>query len=241
MVSTHPSRVLNEAFNRKPYQGAAPETAEFVFIGMDANYSADIETCGIFEEVLEYHADGPGFWRKYGVHHPFLLPQYRGDGRRYHHTFAQIGFRPKHAESVSFIELLDFPTVGRNKLSLEDLTESHLMRIRNVIFNSRARFLFLSAGVLRLLEKTKQFSELSNVKREFSGLKVLFEDDSRTVFLHLHFSNYGKFELQLQSEARAIATLIQNCETSDSLNSYEWSYRQVPRHSTPLAEKTLQP
>ena len=163
-------------YKRQPYQGAAPESADFVFIGLDANYSTDIEASEVFAEVLEYHADGPGFWRKYGVHHPFLLPQYRGDGRRYHHTFAKIGFRPKHADCVSFVELLDFPTTGRNQLSLEDLNESHLKRIRNVIFNSRARFLFLSAGVLRLLERTKLFSELSNVKRDFRGLKVLFED-----------------------------------------------------------------
>ena len=210
MISAHPSRVLTEAFNRKPYQGAAPEAADFVFIGLDANYSPDIEASEVFAEVLEYHTDGPVFWRKYGVHHPFLLRQYRGDGRQYHHRFAKIGFRPEHADRISFIELLDFPTTGRNQLSLEDLNESHLMRIRNVIFKSRAKFLFLSAGVQRLLEKTKLFSELSNVKREFRGLKVLYEDDERTVFRHLHFSTFGTFEQQLQSEARAISSLIPN-------------------------------
>ncbi len=212
MVNAHPSRVLNEAFKRKPYQGAAPEKAEFVFIGLDANYSADIEASEVFAEVLEYHADGPVFWRKYGVHHPFLLPKYRGDGRRYHQTFAKIGFCPKHADCISFVELLDFPTTGRNQLSLEDLNESHLKRIRNLVFNSSAKFLFLSAGVQRLLVRTKLFSELSNVKREFRGLKVIFEDDDRTVFLHLHFSNYGKFEQQLQSEAHAISSLIPNSD-----------------------------
>jgi len=82
------------------------------------------------------------------------------------------------------------------------------MRIRNVIFKSRAKFLFLSAGVQRLLEKTKLFSELSNVKGEFCGLKVLYKDDERTVLRHLHFSTFGTFEQQLQSEARAISSLI---------------------------------
>ena len=212
MVNAHPSKVLSEAFNRKPYQGAAPESSDFVFIGSDANYSPDIEVSEVFAQVLEYHDDGPQFWKRYGVHHPFLLPQYRGDGLRYHHTFAKIGFRPNHSDSVSFTELLEFPTTGRNQLSLEDLNESHLKRIRNIIFNSRAKFIFLSAGVQRLLERTKLFSELSNVKRDFRGLKVLFEDDDRAVFLHLHFSNYGKFEQQLQSEARAISSLIPNSE-----------------------------
>jgi hypothetical protein len=218
MISAHPSRVLTEAFNRKPYQGAAPEAADFVFIGLDANYSPDIEASEVFAEVLEYHTHGPGFWRKYRVHHPFLLPQYKkGDGYRYHHRFAKIGFRPEHADRISFIELLDFPTTGRNQLSLEDLNESHLMRIRNVIFKSRDKFLFLSADVQRLLEKTKLFSELSNVKREFSGLKVLYEDNERKVkvFRHLHFSVFGIFEQQLQSEARAIYSLIPDSQTTN--------------------------
>jgi hypothetical protein len=189
-------------------------------IGLDANYSPDIEASEVFAEVLEYHTHGPGFWRKYEVHHPFLLPKYKGDGYRYHHRFAKIGFRPEHADRISFIELLDFPTTGRNQLSLEDLNESHLMRIRNVIFKSRAKFLFLSDRVQRLLEKTKLFSELSNVKREFLGLKVLYEDDERKVFLHLHFSNFGKFEQQLQSEARAISSLIPDSQTTNQTSGY---------------------
>ena len=208
MVNAHPSKVLTEAFNRKPYQGAAPESADFVFIGLDANYSPDIEASKIFPRVLEYQTDGPGFWRHHGVHHPFLLPQYKDDGRRYHSTFAKIGFRPEHADRISFVELLDYPTTGRNQLSAQDLDRSHLQRIRNVIFNSAVSFVFLSAGVQRLLLKTKQFNELSDVKRDVHGLKVLFENDNRKVFLHLHFSNYGKFEQQLQNEARAIASLI---------------------------------
>lgn len=210
MVSSHPSKVLTEAFKHKPYQGTAPELADFVFIGLAASYSPDIEASEVFPRVLEYHTDGPGFWRNYGVHHPFLLPQYRGAGRRYHENFAKIGFQPKHADCVSFLELLDFPTTSSNELSIQDLNESHLMRIRNVIFNSRAKFIFISDGVQRRLKKTKLFKELAKIKRESCGLNVWFKDEHRTVFKHLNFSNYGKFEQQLQSEARAIASLIPN-------------------------------
>lgn len=69
--------------------------ATFLFVGLDANYSPDLEASPSFQSVLEYHEDGVAFWRRYGVHHPFLLPEYRGDGRRYHRTFAKIGFKPK--------------------------------------------------------------------------------------------------------------------------------------------------
>lgn len=37
----------------------------------------------------------PSSWTKAGVHHPFLLPGYKGDRKYYHKTFAEIGFRPE--------------------------------------------------------------------------------------------------------------------------------------------------
>jgi hypothetical protein len=61
MVSSHPSKVLPEAFKHMPYQGTAPESADFIFIGLDANYSLDIEASKVFPLILEYHADGTGF------------------------------------------------------------------------------------------------------------------------------------------------------------------------------------
>lgn len=86
-----------------------PQSARFLFVGLDANYAADVEGSPIFPSLLKYHEDGPRFWRSTGVHHPFLLPQYKGDGRRYHLTFAKIGFRPSHADLVSFTELYGWP------------------------------------------------------------------------------------------------------------------------------------
>lgn len=183
-------------------------TTEFLFVGLDANYSSDIEQSTIFPKILEYHKDGPDFWRRHGVHHPFLLPQYNGDGRRYHQRFSKIGFQPKHANKVSFVELLNIPTVGRNSLAVEDLSESHLAVIRETIFKGRAKYIFLSPGVQRLMQTTRMFNELNKVKREFGALRVLYEDDDRAVFLHLHFSNYGKFEQQLQLEACEIAGFL---------------------------------
>ncbi|HLS99112.1 MAG: hypothetical protein WDA10_05710 [Porticoccaceae bacterium] len=208
MYRIHPSTILRELFARKPYQGADPCAARFLFIGLDANYAASIESGPIFEALVDYHRDGPAFWRRHGVHHPFLLPHYRGDGRRYHRNFARIGFEPRHAEQVSFLELLHVPTVGRNSLALEDLDGEHLATLRRAIFHGSAQFVFVSAGVLRLMVATGMFGELNGARRARGALSVLFEDDRRTVFLHLHFSNYGKFEQPLQAQAREIGGLV---------------------------------
>jgi hypothetical protein len=91
MYRPHPSAELNAKFAARPYQGVEPSAATFLFVGLDANYSLDLEQSPSFRRVLEYHEDGVAFWQRYGVHHPFLLPEYRGDGRRYHRTFARIG------------------------------------------------------------------------------------------------------------------------------------------------------
>ena len=209
MYQAHPSRALSDLFQRKPYQGAAPEKAEFMFVGLDANYSAGIEQSPILPNLLHYHEDGPAFWRQHGVHHPFLLPAYSGDGRRYHLTFAKIGFLANHADHVSFVELLHLPTVGRSRLEPRDLEQSHLQRLREAIFAGAAKYIFVSAGVLKLMGSTGAFRELLGAPTSSGALRVLFRDSRRTVFLHLHFSNYGKFEAQLQAGAEAIAGLLQ--------------------------------
>jgi hypothetical protein len=209
----HPSWALNEQFRRKPYQGVPPDNARFLFVGLDANYAADIEGSPIFQKLLQYHEDGVGFWRYNGVHHPFLLPQYKGDGRRYHRTFAKIGFQPMHADLVSFTELLDCPTVGRSRLIPDELNPAHLKALHRAIFRGSARFTFVSASVQRLMHASGMFPELSSVRRTFGALRVLYEGDDRAVFLNLHFSNYGKFEQQLQAEARAIASLLAHAST----------------------------
>lgn len=115
---SHPSEKLVKLFREKPWQGCNPSTAKFLFIGLDANYREDIETS--LPEVFEYLSCGVTFWRTRKIHHPFMLQHYRGSGKKYHEKFAEIGFTSKHAELVSFIELLHLPTVGANILSVED-------------------------------------------------------------------------------------------------------------------------
>lgn len=208
MYQTHPSAQLCELFKAKPWQGANPWQAEFLFVGLDANYAADVEAQPIFDALLRYHEDGPAFWRVHGVHHPFLLPAYRGDGRRYHRTFAKIGFTAQHAERVSFIELMHLPTVGRNVLHGSDLDAVHLQRLREMILHGQARHVFLPAGVQRLLMATGKFPELRPSTMTSGTLPVLHDDGQHRVYRHLHFSNYGKFEAQLRAEVEAIRGLI---------------------------------
>lgn len=208
MFQGHPSRTLAELFQRKPYQGTAPEAAQFLFVGLDANYAADIEGSPIFPSLLRYHEDGPAFWREHGVHHPFLLPRYTGDGRRYHLTFAKLGFGPEHADLVSFVELLHLPTVGRSSLVSRDLNTAHLRNVARALFQGTAKYSFVSAGVLRLMGATGLFPQVGSPRPSSGALRILYQDASRTVFLHLHFSNYGKFESRLRAEAREISLLM---------------------------------
>jgi hypothetical protein len=214
MYHQHPSAELNALFRHRPFQGAEPECARFVFVGLDANYDPNLELSSSLPSVLEYHADGVAFWRRHGVHHPFLLPTYRGDGRRYHLNFAKIGFTPDHAGQVSFIELLHVPTVGRNKLEATDLDPRHLARIDSLVTAGAARHVFLSAGVVGLMLATKKFGWLAQPEPSSGPLPVLYSRSETRVYLHLHFSNYGKFQAQLEREAQAIVRLI-NAETAN--------------------------
>ena len=208
MYTAHPSPALNSLFVRKPYQGADPHETKFLFVGLDANYEGQIEHSPIFGKIREYHEDGVGFWRRCGVHHPFLLPQYTGDGKFYHRSFARIGFKPDQAPHVSFIELLHIPTVGRNKLVPADLCEAHLEMLNDVLLRGAARHVFIPDGVARLMRATKLFSWLSKSPSEYLGpLGVLYRRGNKTIYRHLHFAVFGKFERRKADEVQAIQDL----------------------------------
>lgn len=209
MYAAHPSPELNEIFSCKPYQGVAPDKATYLFVGLDANYEALIDDKPIFSAIREYHNDGVAFWRRYDVHHPFLLPNYSGDGQFYHRSFARIGFGVEHAELVSFIELLHVPTVGRNKIATTDLDMGHLKRLNSAIMEGQAAHIFLPTGVAHLMSKTSAFPWLKRSPiEEVGSLGVLFRSPTKVVYSHLHFSVYGRFEQQKVEQAAAIRDLI---------------------------------
>lgn len=208
MYQPHTSDELNARFRHRPYQGVEPSAATFLFIGLDANYDPDLERSSSFQSVLEYHEDGVAFWQRHGVHHPFLLPEYRGDGRRYHRMFARIGFTSAHANLVSFTELLHVPTVGRNRLAPQDLDTPHLDKLNAAILHGKAKHIFISAGVASLMRASNAFPWLPRQPAVSGPLRVFYSEPSRSVYSHLHFSNYGKFQQQMENEAHAIAALM---------------------------------
>jgi hypothetical protein len=208
MYNIHPSEKLIQAFRKKPYQGCCPIQAEFLFIGLDANYAYDIEEQKIFPKVLEYHEDAISFWKKYNVHHPFLLDGYKGDGRKYHKEFSKIKLTCEDASRISFIELLHLPTTGRNDLRNADLDKSHLEYIHQAIFSQYTKAVFISDAVFRLMKKTSTFSWMQDARQiEGHSLKA-FNETSPLIYKHLHFSTYGKFQAQKEKELKAIHTII---------------------------------
>lgn len=209
MYMRHPSPELQRLFASRPYQGADPSRAKYVFVGLDANYDVNVDRSRFFERVREYHEDGPRFWREHGVHHPFLLADYTGDGRFYHRSFARIGFTAANADDVSFVEVLEIPTTGRSELEPYDLNPLHIARLAGELRGRRPGYVFLSSKVLRLLRGQAPFSFLpGRPQGEAFGLPLLFADGERYFLHHQHFSAYGKAAQQKQFEAQAIRRLL---------------------------------
>jgi hypothetical protein len=186
----HPSEKLRSLFKEKPWQGCNPPTAQFLFVGLDANYSADIEKS--LPEIFDYLHSGVEFWRRTNVHHPFRLPRYHGSGKKYHDKFAKIGFTPKHAELVSFIELLHLPTVGRRSLNVGDLSMSHMNSLSNIFDSGCAEYIFLSSKVATLMRQTNLFPWLHRKPlRKDGDLGVLRAQNGRIIYQMYHLSCYG--------------------------------------------------
>lgn len=156
----HPSAELRALFAQHavPTQGQSIDRATVVFLGLDANYSADLLAFpDFFERILGYHRDGVGFWKAHGVHHPFLLSEYplpkTGGGVPYHRRFAGMGLSPEFAEAVAFAELLDVPTTGRTeqKVFWELFDPAYADRLESVLTDGRRRLVILSGSVIRTM------------------------------------------------------------------------------------------
>ena len=193
MYLPHQNKKLQELFSRKTYQGADPASAQFLFFGLDANYAPDIGDKHYFSEVVSYLEDGARYWKERGVHHPFRLPEYKGDGKHYHNRFAEIGFTKEHADQVSFVELIDVPTHGKSNLKASDLNVTHLDRLLDWVQHGSAVYIFIPPGVSRLIRKTPQFFWLPEEPISHDGsLPVLFSSDKKVVFALFHFSCIGR-------------------------------------------------
>lgn len=192
----HPSTQLARAF--KGYQGQEPGAARYIFMGLDANFSLTIENEPIFPEVLQYLTDGVAYWKETKRHHPFLSPVYKkGSGYRYHLRFSQIGLTLAHADSVSFVELLECPTCGKsnNKRFMGLLDADYLRRLDALLISSeKAKSVFIARGAYaRLIEVGEQlgcFSWLPE-QRKFAQNRLYTIDIHTTLRVHVitHFSD----------------------------------------------------
>jgi len=203
----HPSTRLVAQFKQKPWQGCDPRSARYLFIGLDANYAMDIEY--LLPEVFDYLDNGVVFWQSHRVHHPFLLPSYTGSGKRYHLKFSDIGFTPDHADMVSFVEVLDLPTVGVNKLTPDDLSPVHLKFLADLLDQGSAEHVFLPSAVVSLLRKTGQFRWLPGQPKATGGaLRVLRERSEQVIYQMYHLSCYGWQLSELDRQIAQIRTMV---------------------------------
>lgn len=216
----HPSEELRVHFQNKPWQGNDPAKALFLFIGLDANYK-NIKDKEILREILDYHNDGVTYWRTKGVHHPFMLPHYRGAGKRYHCKFAEIGFAPEDAELVSFVELLHLPTTGTSHLKPADLSTDHLLYLGKILDYGSARYVFLSPGVARLMRQTREFTWLpKNPLRTDGDLSVLCERNGQIVYEVYHLScHYNKQLGKLNKQIAQIRAIMQKSTKKKAIKS----------------------
>lgn len=208
----HDDTDLVKMFRNKPYQGQTPEKAKFIFVGNDANYPPQVLNNDEFKKFLvEYHENGVEFWKKYDVHHPFLLGDrcfkngkypFRRDkhGGKYHSVFKKIGLESEFADSVSFVELLDVPTIGITSTNMKEMERNlkceHLMRLEEIMLNrgnSEKKLIFVTDKFVRKLQKIKKRCKLftwlnhGDIVRENSP-KLLFDGEFSTIYKIYSFS-----------------------------------------------------
>jgi hypothetical protein len=165
----HASAELKGVFpeTQMSYRGQVPGDAKILFVGIDANYSRAIsENAELFTRILEYHQDGVAFWEKYGVHHPFLLPDYplpeNSGGVPYHRCFAAMGLSSDAAAHVSFVELLNVPTTGRLTRSgfWELFSLDHGKSLNRLFLDGSRRLVIVSSTVIKYMYEARRRFEI---------------------------------------------------------------------------------
>lgn len=194
----HPGFQLNELYKKKAHQGANPEEATVLFVGRDPNWAIDIEEMPIFNFVKDYLTDGTGFWKTHNIHHPFLIPGYKGDGKRYHTIFSKLKVNSKYASQITFVELIGFPTTGMAKKNnkafksflISESNRKHLIQLDSWL-NSPDKAIFIAWG---LMDDFKYIYEKTGLFHKFSKINKLEMDRNdvnryQNIFIHRHFSD----------------------------------------------------
>ena len=211
-MAFHPSPALNFYFGRKPYQGADPSSAQHIFIGEDANFAPDIEEQEIWPHVEEYLTDGVAFWNRHGVHHPFLLVEYEGQGAVYHGHYNAIfnheggvadgvpaPLPTNIRQSISFVEYLDRPTTGNGNINNADMVDEvrrrwHFGWLAQLLIRRHGdpvRTVYLSKGVARKLRHDTESLYPTLVPANPPEVVKVFPANARRhqVVIHDHLCN----------------------------------------------------
>ncbi|MDD2307918.1 MAG: hypothetical protein PHP53_24660 [Prolixibacteraceae bacterium] len=196
----HPSPELVKLFMEKPFQGQDPARAKVIIIGNDANYSPQISAHPFFHEILEYHFDGIGFWKKHKKHHPFLLPNYpfdrRKGGVRYHLNFNKMQFTSDDAEHFSFVELLNVPTIGNTgsdkRLFFDMLNRDHLNWLENIVLSGKKKFVIvnqtLATSINRIYKELGVLRKLCQLMEGKEAQSVVLENNNVILYNGYSFS-----------------------------------------------------
>jgi len=193
----HPSLLLNNLYKEKSFQGANPFDAKVLFVGRDPNWATNIDELPIFKLVEEYLYDGVRFWEKYNIHHPFLHPDYDGEGKKYHKAISRLRLKNNIASKISFIEIIGFPTTGMSSTNQRQFNEyllsaenkNHLIEL-NQLLNNPDKLIFLYWGLIDYLKflnkKTGLFEKFVSIDK-----KSMIRTDLNKVgniYFHKHFS-----------------------------------------------------
>ena len=193
----HPSKELVELFRSRPFQGQHPKKAKILFFGVDANYSALISNHQFFNRILEYQKDLVAFWKKHGRHHPFILDEYpfnkTKDGVPYHRNFSKLGLNKEFAEAISFVELLDVPTVGNsNDVGFWKLfNPRHADWLDSILTSDLKKLIFVSNDVLKKMRKIRKIWGYFNWLPGENANGLLCSAGASRVYKIPHFSSYG--------------------------------------------------
>jgi len=194
----HSSKLLNELYKVKNYQGANPGSAKILFIGRDPNWHSDVENSPVFTKIEEYLSDGTNFWKKYDFHHPFLDAEYKGDGKRYHQVFSRLKINSKYSDNISFVELIGFPTTGMakkndkefKKILLSESNQKNLIELDEIL-KRKDKAIFIAWGLLDdfsfLNKKLGLFDKLSKIDKSELNINDLNKIDN--IYIHKHFSD----------------------------------------------------
>ncbi len=231
----HLSPEVSFLFGRQPFQGCNPSSARFVFVGEDANFAPDIELQPIWPRVAEYLNDGVEFWNRHGVHHPFLLPEYNGQGtvyhRHYHSIFTRDQGDPSGAEaplpsgirqSIAFVEYLDRPTTGNDNINDVGMVNEvrrrwHFGWLAQLLvrqYGDPDRTVFLTKGVASKLRKDSDRLYPGLVPENPEAEAKRFPANARRhqVVIHRHACDYLTGEQRRQLNALIRQVLNQNSQ-----------------------------